>query len=103
MHARDFQNVLFEGAEQLFGAAGSESPKRLLLKPHPSEAEIDSLLKAAAVCLKKNPELLSGDPRGIFTYEDPVLAAAIYYVRKAEASHRDLYGCLLYTSPSPRD
>jgi len=48
-----------------------------------SEEEILSLLQEAQKRLQKDPSLFSGDPEGIFTYDDPILAAGAYFFHAA--------------------
>lgn len=92
--ARAFEQALTAsaGEARLYGAAGKLKTARLPIKPLPSDDEIEGALAAASLRLQKHPELLSGDPNGVFTFEDPVLAAALYWLRKSEASHKALYG-----------
>jgi hypothetical protein len=96
INARRFANALSGsvGGQGLYGAASAErSAKRLLpLKAVPSDREVDAALAAAEARLRAHPEKYSGDPEGIFTYEDFVLAAALYYLRKATTSNQKLYG-----------
>src|SRR2546430_36225 len=41
----------------------------------------DSLdLRAALTRLKKDPRIFKGDPNGVFTYEDPILAEAAFFL-----------------------
>jgi Calcineurin-like phosphoesterase len=53
-------------------------------------------LRDAAQRLKNDPTLLSGDPKGVFTYEDPILAAAAYWARNSE----ELYERMVTTAGS---
>lgn len=97
LNARAFERALLDtaGSERLYRAAASRkaiAPKRLPIKTSPSDKEIETALIAAQTRLKQHPELLSGDPNGVFTFEDPVLAAALYWLRKSETSHKALYG-----------
>ncbi len=52
-----------------------------------SPLEVDEdfrLLIDALARLETQPDLLGGDPNGVFTYEDPILAVAADFVRRAE-------------------
>src|SRR5580658_136312 len=95
--ARKFEQAIIATTtgSPLFGAAGSLKSKRVKAQPPqaiPSDEEIEAALAAAATRLKEHPELLSGDPNGVFTYEDPVLAEALYWLRKSVDSNRTLFG-----------
>jgi len=96
INARRFANALSGSVDHklLFGAASAapSARTRLPLKALPSDREIDAALAAAESRLKANPDMFSGDPQGMFTFEDPVLAAALYCLRKSVASSRSLYG-----------
>lgn len=95
INARSFANALSGtvGDPRLYGASSAApSPKRLPLKAVPSDREVEVALAAAEARLRAHPEMYSGDPKGIFTYEDPVLAAALYCLRKATSSSQKLYG-----------
>jgi hypothetical protein len=97
IRARAFEEAFRAAANSapLYGTAGQRktiAPKRWPIKAALSDEEIEAALRAAATRLKEHPELLSGDPNGVFTFEDPVLAAALYWLRKSEASHKNLYG-----------
>ena len=80
INVRAFEQALLETASgsPLYGAAGGKktASKRLPIKPAPSDEEVEVALVAAQARLQQHPELLSGDPNGVFTFEDPVLAAA---------------------------
>ena len=43
-----------------------------------TKSEDYTLLNSALIRLRQNPKLFAGDPNGIFTYEDPILANAAY-------------------------
>ncbi len=67
MNREDFENLLIKIASY------EDDPK--------VSNEINSALKR----LKQNPEIFSGNPDGDFTYEDPVLANAVYFFKQSES------------------
>ena len=76
INARAFQQAFSAtaGSSPLYGAAGRHNisaAKRLPIKAAPTDGEIKAALVAAEARLKAQPESLSGDPNGIFTFEDP--------------------------------
>jgi hypothetical protein len=93
-----FDQALHEaaGGSPLYGAAGSRAARtRLPIKAAPTDEEIEHAIRSAAERLRQHPELLSGDPKGDFNFEDPVLAAALYWLRKSQAAPsalKSLYG-----------
>jgi hypothetical protein len=65
-------------------ASFEESLRSLAQAPAGVAASDGSLLQTlqdAITRLDKTPSLFSGDPQGIFTYEDPILAVAALYCR----------------------
>jgi hypothetical protein len=74
----DFERILNQAAEARIASAG---PSALGLEDE--RRAVEELL-AAQSRLRENPSLRSGDPDGVFTYEDPILAVAAYWSRLSD-------------------
>jgi hypothetical protein len=77
----DFERVLEEAADARFASAGSSMGSGL--DTADEQRAIEEIQKAYSR-LSANPSLRSGDPDGVFTYEDPILAVAAYWSRLSE-------------------
>lgn len=80
-----FEGVLMAASEVPTTAAGADAPD--VYSDSGGDVENDkeaiaALLEAAAR-LQQNPSLSSGGPEGSYTYEDPILAVAALWARKA--------------------
>jgi hypothetical protein len=94
---QEFAKTIFESLDARIAQAGGSQPG-----PELSAADVDKAtlaLRDAAQRLKDNPSLLSGDPDGVFTFEDPVLAVAALWSRQAD----ELYNSLVVSAGSEGD
>src|SRR5260370_22692920 len=80
-----FQQVVLATRDAKVVAAGGVSPPPLSASDE--ECAIAALTDAARR-LKEDPSLLSGDPDGDFTFEDPILAIAAFWCRSSEEVHQ---------------
>jgi hypothetical protein len=79
-----FEEVLETATDVPVGIAGDEPSASAETSPALEDlAQAVSALLAAARRLQQNPSLFSGDPDGVFTYEDPILAVAALWARSA--------------------
>jgi hypothetical protein len=79
----EFETLLADIADAPVGFAGGKSPRRAAsTRPKRgedvSEEAVLKELRRAKDELEKNPSLFCGDPDGLFTYDDPVLAITAY-------------------------
>lgn len=79
--SEEFEGALFSVAQDSsFLLAGEDPPLEPLIPsslPPTENAEATRTLLDAIERLQQNPSLLSGDPEGFYTYEDPILAVAL--------------------------
>ena len=55
-----------------------------------TEVDAEQELRAAVARLQANPGILSGDPDGLFSYDDPVLTAALMFAGHAAVAESEI-------------
>ena len=73
-------------ASPAYEASGEPLPEQATL----SEAEAERELAAAVLRLQNDKGILSGDPNGLFNYDDPVLAAALICARQSALAEMEV-------------
>lgn len=87
-----FEETLFTASRAPVGDASSAAITSMTTSASDLEGEAQavSALLDAAKRLEKNPSLFSGDPNGVFRYEDPILAVAALWGRSADVFEQHL-------------